>query len=129
MPPHNTDDVRIRELKELIPPAHLIREFPCTEAMSDLVRRMSESKTGSKAGIRTKRVSNAQTIDALERQYRIYTAELRRRRRMLAHPCPDGRHCQLGAGNRAAFDEKPPDCYIRLAVLTVIADTDDAPIP
>jgi 3-deoxy-7-phosphoheptulonate synthase len=37
MPPHNTDDVRIRELKELTPPAHLIREFPCTEAMSDLI--------------------------------------------------------------------------------------------
>jgi hypothetical protein len=50
-----------------------------TEPMSDLVRQMSESKTGSKAGVRTKRVSNAQTIDALERQYRIYTMELRRR--------------------------------------------------
>jgi 3-deoxy-7-phosphoheptulonate synthase len=37
MPPHNTDDVRIRELKELTPPAHLIREFPCTEPMSDLI--------------------------------------------------------------------------------------------
>lgn len=30
MPPHNTDDVRIRELKELTPPAHLIREFACS---------------------------------------------------------------------------------------------------
>ncbi|PMS34473.1 3-deoxy-D-arabinoheptulosonate-7-phosphate synthase [Trinickia symbiotica] len=37
MPPHNTDDVRIRELKELTPPAHLIREFPCTEPISDLI--------------------------------------------------------------------------------------------
>jgi 3-deoxy-7-phosphoheptulonate synthase len=37
MPPHNTDDVRIRELKELIPPAHLIREFPCTEPTADLI--------------------------------------------------------------------------------------------
>ncbi|MCY0388841.1 3-deoxy-7-phosphoheptulonate synthase AroG [Robbsia sp. Bb-Pol-6] len=37
MPPHNTDDVRIHELKELIPPAHLIREFPCDEASSDLI--------------------------------------------------------------------------------------------
>ncbi len=26
-----TDDLRIREMKELIPPAHLIREFACTE--------------------------------------------------------------------------------------------------
>jgi 3-deoxy-7-phosphoheptulonate synthase len=26
-----TDDLRIRELKELVPPSHLIREFPCTE--------------------------------------------------------------------------------------------------
>jgi 3-deoxy-7-phosphoheptulonate synthase len=37
MPHHNTDDVRIRELKELIPPAHLIREFPCTEPIADLI--------------------------------------------------------------------------------------------
>ncbi|WP_028226580.1 3-deoxy-7-phosphoheptulonate synthase AroG [Paraburkholderia ferrariae] len=37
MPPHNTDDVRIRELKELTPPAHLIREFPCSEAASTLI--------------------------------------------------------------------------------------------
>jgi len=28
---HSTDDVRIREIKELHPPAHLIREFPCGE--------------------------------------------------------------------------------------------------
>jgi 3-deoxy-7-phosphoheptulonate synthase len=27
-----TDDLRIRELKELTPPAHLIREFPCSPA-------------------------------------------------------------------------------------------------
>ncbi|MGV7208821.1 3-deoxy-7-phosphoheptulonate synthase AroG [Oxalobacteraceae bacterium A2-2] len=26
-----TDDLRIREMKELTPPSHLIREFPCTE--------------------------------------------------------------------------------------------------
>ena len=26
-----TDDLRIRELKELTPPSHVIREFPCTE--------------------------------------------------------------------------------------------------
>ena len=37
MPPHNTDDVRIRELKELTPPAHLIREFACNEAVPDLI--------------------------------------------------------------------------------------------
>jgi len=37
MPPHNTDDVRIRELKELTPPSHLIREFPCDEASSNLI--------------------------------------------------------------------------------------------
>ena len=29
--PHNTDDVRIRGIHELAPPAHLIREFPCTD--------------------------------------------------------------------------------------------------
>ncbi|SDV49471.1 3-deoxy-D-arabinoheptulosonate-7-phosphate synthase [Chitinasiproducens palmae] len=37
VPPHNTDDVRIRELKELVPPAHLLREFPCETASSDLI--------------------------------------------------------------------------------------------
>jgi len=29
--PHNTDDLRIREIKELAPPSHLVREFPSTE--------------------------------------------------------------------------------------------------
>ncbi|CAN5311480.1 3-deoxy-7-phosphoheptulonate synthase AroG [soil metagenome] len=28
---HSTDDVRIREIKELVPPSHLIREFECSE--------------------------------------------------------------------------------------------------
>ncbi|WP_028313113.1 3-deoxy-7-phosphoheptulonate synthase AroG [Derxia gummosa] len=28
---HSTDDVRIKEILELTPPAHLIREFPCSE--------------------------------------------------------------------------------------------------
>jgi 3-deoxy-7-phosphoheptulonate synthase len=32
--PHNTDDLRIREIKELAPPSHLVREFPCTEKAS-----------------------------------------------------------------------------------------------
>ena len=31
-PAHQIDDVRIREIKELIPPAHLLREFPTTPA-------------------------------------------------------------------------------------------------
>jgi 3-deoxy-7-phosphoheptulonate synthase len=35
--PHRTDDLRIREIKELAPPAHLVREFPCTEKASDTV--------------------------------------------------------------------------------------------
>ena len=30
-----TDDLRIRELKELTPPSHLIREFPCSEKVSN----------------------------------------------------------------------------------------------
>lgn len=30
-----TDDLRIREMKELTSPSHLIREFPCTEAASN----------------------------------------------------------------------------------------------
>jgi 3-deoxy-7-phosphoheptulonate synthase len=32
-----TDDLRIRELKELVPPSHLIREFGCTDLASDTV--------------------------------------------------------------------------------------------
>lgn len=34
---HNTDDLRIREIKELSPPAHLMREFPCSETVSGVV--------------------------------------------------------------------------------------------
>jgi 3-deoxy-7-phosphoheptulonate synthase len=30
------DDVRIREIKELAPPAHLLREFPCSERTEEL---------------------------------------------------------------------------------------------
>ncbi len=35
--PYSTDDVRIREIKELQPPSHLIREFPCTEKAATTV--------------------------------------------------------------------------------------------
>jgi len=35
--PKRTDDLRIRELKELAPPAELIGEFPCTEQASGVV--------------------------------------------------------------------------------------------
>src|ERR1700678_1897805 len=31
---HKTDDLRIQEIKELAPPSHLIREFPCSEEAS-----------------------------------------------------------------------------------------------
>ncbi|PSB91870.1 3-deoxy-7-phosphoheptulonate synthase AroG [Candidatus Pandoraea novymonadis] len=37
MPPYNTDDVGIRELKELTPPAHLIREYACSEKSAHLI--------------------------------------------------------------------------------------------
>jgi hypothetical protein len=50
-----------------------------TEAMSDLIHQMCKLKTGFMTGTLTKRVANTRTINALERQYRIYTAELRRR--------------------------------------------------
>ena len=33
--PKNTDDLRIREIKELVPPSHLLREFPCSETASN----------------------------------------------------------------------------------------------
>ena len=32
---HITDDVRIREIKELSPPAHILREFPTTDAAAE----------------------------------------------------------------------------------------------
>ena len=35
--PHKTDDVRIKEIKELAPPSHVVREFPIDEKVSDLV--------------------------------------------------------------------------------------------
>lgn len=34
---HNTDDLRIREIKELAPPAHTMREFVCSPEVSSLV--------------------------------------------------------------------------------------------
>jgi 3-deoxy-7-phosphoheptulonate synthase len=34
---HNTDDIRIREIRELAPPAHVMHEFPCTLAASATV--------------------------------------------------------------------------------------------
>jgi 3-deoxy-7-phosphoheptulonate synthase len=33
---YKVDDVRIREIKELAPPAHLLREFPCSEKTEEL---------------------------------------------------------------------------------------------
>lgn len=34
---HNTDDLRIRDIKELNPPSHVMREFPCSQQVSELV--------------------------------------------------------------------------------------------
>jgi 3-deoxy-7-phosphoheptulonate synthase len=34
---HNTDDLRIREIKELAPPSHVMREFPCSQDVSATV--------------------------------------------------------------------------------------------
>ena len=39
---YNTDDVRIRGVKELIPPSHLMREFPVTDQASSTVYRARE---------------------------------------------------------------------------------------
>jgi 3-deoxy-7-phosphoheptulonate synthase len=33
----STDDVRIDEIKELSPPSHLLREFPCTDTVGEIV--------------------------------------------------------------------------------------------
>src|SRR5712691_10943098 len=37
------DDVRIREIKELAPPAHLLREFPCSEKTEELTYRTRQA--------------------------------------------------------------------------------------
>ncbi len=39
---YNTDDIRIRDTKELTPPSHLMREYPCTEKASSTVFRARE---------------------------------------------------------------------------------------
>ena len=39
-----TDDLRIKEIKELAPPSHLIREFPCTDTASTVA---FESRAGA----------------------------------------------------------------------------------
>ena len=41
--PFKTDDLRIKGLKELAPPAHLIREFPCTEKAGSTVHGSREA--------------------------------------------------------------------------------------
>jgi 3-deoxy-7-phosphoheptulonate synthase len=41
--PHRTDDLRIRGISELAPPAHLIREFPCTDQASATVHGAREA--------------------------------------------------------------------------------------
>lgn len=43
---HNTDDLRIREIKELSPPAHVMREFPCQPAISNTVYNARKSVHG-----------------------------------------------------------------------------------
>ena len=40
---HNTDDLRIREIKELSPPSHVMREFPCTSDVSATVHNARRS--------------------------------------------------------------------------------------
>jgi 3-deoxy-7-phosphoheptulonate synthase len=34
---HNTDDLRIREIKELTPPSQLMSELPCTTGIANTV--------------------------------------------------------------------------------------------
>ena len=40
---YNTDDLRIREIKELSPPSHLMREFTCSTQVSSLVHDTREA--------------------------------------------------------------------------------------
>jgi 3-deoxy-7-phosphoheptulonate synthase len=41
--PHNTDDLRIREIKELTPPSHLVREYSCSEFASAVTHNARQS--------------------------------------------------------------------------------------
>jgi 3-deoxy-7-phosphoheptulonate synthase len=41
--PYRTDDLRIKEIKELVPPAHVLREFPISEKAAETVY---ETRTG-----------------------------------------------------------------------------------
>ena len=41
--PHNTDDLRIREIKELTPPSHTMREYPCSESVAGTVHDSRQS--------------------------------------------------------------------------------------
>jgi 3-deoxy-7-phosphoheptulonate synthase len=43
LPPHETDDLRVREIKELAPPAHLVREFPSTVVSSTTTHRARQA--------------------------------------------------------------------------------------
>ena len=47
-----TDDLRIKEIKELIPPAHLIRDLPCSQEASQAVHdaRLAATEAGIDAG-------------------------------------------------------------------------------
>ena len=40
---YKVDDVRIREIKELAPPTHLLREFPCSEKTEELTYNARQS--------------------------------------------------------------------------------------
>jgi len=40
---YRTDDIRIREIKELAPPAHLLREYPCSEKTEALAYHTREA--------------------------------------------------------------------------------------
>jgi len=40
---YNTDDLRIREIKELAPPSHLMRESPCTEKAAETTFRSRDA--------------------------------------------------------------------------------------
>ena len=48
--PVNTDDLRIAEIKELLSPADLIREFPCTAALGEVVSASRAAAAGILAG-------------------------------------------------------------------------------
>ena len=81
---HNTDDLRILEIKELSPPSHVLREFPISGAVSDTGVRAARTPSTASCTARTTdcwwwSAPARSTITAAAREYAARLAEQRQR--------------------------------------------------